>query len=106
MTRMVPAQFIGYVFVGLGLNAAPYATYFLLTWRIMGSEAAMTMTFSVGALLSFVTHRSLTFRHRGDQLAVLRRFLACYAIRYLIDLIALRVFAGQRVSLTRSFRAA
>ncbi len=39
--------------------------------------------------------RSLTFRHRGDQLAALRRFLACYAILYLIDSIVLWVFASQ-----------
>jgi putative flippase GtrA len=106
MMRMVRAHFIRYVLIGLGLNAALCATYFLLTWRIMGSEAAMTITFSVGTLLSFLAHRSLTFRHRGDQLAALRRFLACYAIVDLIDLIALWVVAGQRVAPTRSFRAA
>ena len=95
MMHMVRAQFIRYVLVGLGLNAALYATYLLLTWRIMGSEAAMTITFSVGMLLGFLANRSITFRHRGDQLAALRRFLACYAILYLIDFIALWVFAGQ-----------
>jgi putative flippase GtrA len=93
--HMVRAQFIRYVLVGLGLNAALYATYLLLTWRIMGSEAAMTITFSVGTLLSFLTNRNLTFRHRGDLLAALRRFLACYAILYLMDFVALWVFAGQ-----------
>jgi putative flippase GtrA len=91
----VRAQFIRYVLVGLGLNAALYAIYLLLTWWIMGSETAMTITFSVGVLLSFLANRSLTFRHPGDQLAALRRFLACYAILYLINFIALWVFAGQ-----------
>jgi putative flippase GtrA len=91
----VRAQFIRYVLVGLGLNAALYAIYLLLTWRIMGSETAMTITFSVGMLLSFLANRSLTFRHRGHQLAALRRFLACYAILYLIDFTALWVFAGR-----------
>jgi len=90
----VRAQFIRYVLVGLGLNAALYAMYLLLTWWIMGSETAMTITFSVGVLLSFLANRSLTFRHRGDGFAALRRFLACYAVMYLIDFIALRVFAG------------
>jgi putative flippase GtrA len=95
MTHTVRAQFMRYVLVGIGLNAALYATYLLLTWRIMGSEAAMTITFSVGMLLSFLANRRITFRHRGDQLAALRRFLACYAILYLIDFISLWVFAGQ-----------
>jgi putative flippase GtrA len=55
----------------------------------------MTITFSVGVLLSFLANRRITFRHRGDQLAALLRFLACYAILYLIDFIALWVFAGR-----------
>jgi putative flippase GtrA len=52
MTHTVRAQFIRYVLVGLGLNAALYGTYLLLTWWILGSEIAMTITFSVGVLLS------------------------------------------------------
>jgi putative flippase GtrA len=95
MMHMVSAQFVRYVLVGLGLNAALYAMYLLLTWRIMGSEAAMTITLGVGTLLSFLANRSLTFRHRGDRHAALRRFLACYAIIYVIDFIVLWVFAGQ-----------
>ncbi len=54
----------------------------------------MTIIFSVGTVLSFLAHRSLTVRHRGDQLAALRRFPACYAILYLFDVIALWVVAG------------
>ena len=46
-------------------------------------------------LLSFHANRRHTFRHRGDQLGALRRFLGCYAILYLIDFIALWVFAGR-----------
>jgi putative flippase GtrA len=61
----------------------------------MGTEATMRITFSVGTLLSLLAHRSLTFRHRGDQLAAPRRFLTCYAMRYLVDVIALWVVAGQ-----------
>jgi putative flippase GtrA len=95
MTHIVRAQFIRYVLVGLGLNAALYAAYLSLTWWIMGSEIAMTVIFSVGVLLSFLANRRITFRHRGDHLAALRRFLACYAVLYLIDFVALWVFAGR-----------
>jgi putative flippase GtrA len=94
-TQMVRAQVIRYVLVGLGLNAALYCMYLLLTWRIMGSEAAMTLTFVIGTLLSFLANRRITFNHRGDGLAALRRFAACYAFLYLVDFIALWVFAGQ-----------
>jgi putative flippase GtrA len=91
----VRAQFIRYVLVGLGLNAALYGTYLLLTWRIMGSEAAMTVTVGAGTLLGFLASRRLTFRHRGDRFAALRRFLVCYAILYFIDFVSLWVFARQ-----------
>lgn len=93
--HIIRAQFIRYVLVGLGLNASLYALYLLLTWRIMGSEAAMTITYSLGTLLSFVINRSLTFRHRGKQLAALRRFLLCYALLYLINFCTLWLIAGQ-----------
>jgi putative flippase GtrA len=92
---MVRAQFLRYVLVGVGLNAALYGTYLLLTWWILGSETAMTITFSVGVLLGFLTHRRVTFRHRGHGFTALRRFLACYAILYLVNFIALWVFADR-----------
>lgn len=95
MMHIVQAQFIRYVLVGLALNAALYTAYLLLTWASMGTEAAMTITVSVGTLLSFFANRNLTFRHRGDRGGALRRFLACYAILYLIDFVALWVFARQ-----------
>ena len=90
---MLRAQFIRYVIVGLALNAALYAAYLLLTWLVMGSEAAMTLTFGAGTLLSFLANRNITFRHRGDHFAALLRFVACYIILYIIDFTALWVFA-------------
>jgi putative flippase GtrA len=92
---MVRAQFIRFVLVGLGLNTALYGTYLLLTWWILRAETAMTITFSIGVLLSFVAHRSVTFRHRGDRFVALRRFVTCYAILYLANFIALWVFADR-----------
>ncbi|MGD1253675.1 GtrA family protein [Mycobacterium seoulense] len=92
---MVHAQFIRYVLVGLGLNATLYAAYLLLTSSMMGSETAMTITFSVGMLLSFLANRNITFRHRGHQLGALGRYLGCYAILYLINFSALWVFTGR-----------
>jgi putative flippase GtrA len=95
MMRMVRWQFIRYVLVGIGLCAAGYPAYLSLTWWIIGGEAAMTIIFSIGTLLGFLANRSFTFRHRGDQLAPLRRFLTCYTVVYLLDVIALWVVAGQ-----------
>lgn len=90
---MIRPQFVRFVAVGLGLNAALYAAYLLLTWLEMGSETAMTITFCFGTLLSFIANRNMTFRHRGDHMGALLRFLVCYAILYAINFAALWVFA-------------
>jgi putative flippase GtrA len=90
---MIRAQFIRYAAIGLGLNATLYAAYLLLTWLVMGSRSAMTITFCTGMVLSFVANRNLTFRHRGDHLGALLRFIASYAILYAINFAALWVLA-------------
>jgi putative flippase GtrA len=95
MNHLVRAQFIRFVLIGLGINATLYLAYLLLTWWIVGSETAMTITFGVGVLLSFLANRSLTFRHRGDGRAALLRFSTCYAILYVLNFIALWGFAGR-----------
>jgi len=92
---MIRQQFIYYAAIGLGLNATLYAAYLLLTWRWMGSEAAMTITFSTGVLLAFFANRNLTFRHSGSHLPALLRYLTCYAILYVIDFAALWFFSEQ-----------
>ncbi|OBF98411.1 hypothetical protein A5773_09125 [Mycobacterium sp. 852014-52450_SCH5900713] len=92
---MVRTQFIRYVLIGLALNAALYAAYLFLTSWPMGSETAMTITFSVGMLLSFLANRDITFRHSGHRLTALGRYLTCYSVIYLINFSALWVFAGR-----------
>jgi putative flippase GtrA len=92
---MIRAQFVRYVAIGLSLNAALYLAYLLLSWRLMGCRGAMTITFSIGVLLSFIANRNLTFRHRGDHLGALLRFIACYAILYTVNFAALWAFAEQ-----------
>ncbi len=86
-------QFVRYVAIGVGLNLVFYVAYLLLSWRLLGSEAAMTVTSCVGTLGSFFANRKLTFAHRGDQRAALLRFLACYGLLYALDFAALWVFS-------------
>jgi putative flippase GtrA len=92
---MIRQQFIRYVAIGLVLNAAFFGLYLLLTWSVMGTQAAMTITFSIGMLLSFIANRAVTFRHSGNRLGALLRFITCYAVLYLANSAALMVFAGR-----------
>lgn len=86
-------QVVRYVVIGLGVNAISYALYLLLTWRLMGSVAAMTIASIVGTLLSFVTNRHITFRHRGSGYSALRRFMASYVFLYFMNFVALWIFS-------------
>lgn len=86
---MIRIQFLRYAVIGLLLNAALYGAYVLLTHTVMGSRAAMTVTYVSGVLLGFVLNRRITFRYRGGNAGALTRYVASYAIGYLINLAAL-----------------
>lgn len=89
---MIDLKFLRYAIVGLGLNATLYLIYLLLTWRMLPSEAAMTVVFVLGILMSFVAHRNITFAHKGRRRDALRRFAICYGAMYALNLWALWFF--------------
>lgn len=89
---MIRTELARYALVGLVLNAVFYAAYLLLASLLRDAEVAMTLTFSIGILCSFLANRKLTFGHRGDRLRALWRFLVCYGILYLINFVALWFF--------------
>jgi putative flippase GtrA len=93
--RMIRAQFLRFVAVGFTLNAALYAGYLLLTWKGIGHEAAMTITFCLGTLLSFIANRNFTFRYSGNYSWALLRFLECYIILYMLNFVGLWFFVGR-----------
>ncbi len=82
---MIRRQFIRFAVIGLSLNAALYAAYLLLTHTVMGSRAAMTLTYCSGVLIGFVLNRRITFRFDGDNGSALLRYFAAYAIGYVIN---------------------
>jgi len=90
---MIGAQLIRFVFVGAVVNVALYAMYLLLSWRTLGSEAAMTVTFCLGVLLSFLANRKLTFQHHGRHVGPLLRFGLCYTVMYIANFAILWFFA-------------
>lgn len=82
---MIRRQFFRYAVIGLGLNAALYGAYLLLTHTLMGSRAAMTITYCAGVLIGFLLNRSITFRHYGGNYSALLRYIATYVIGYAIN---------------------
>jgi putative flippase GtrA len=86
---MIRQQFLRYAAIGLLLNAALYGAYLLLTHTLLGSRAAMTLTYGAGVLIGFILNRTLTFRYRGENSGALLRYFGSYAIGYAINLTAL-----------------
>lgn len=82
---MIRQQFMRYVIIGVLLNAALYGSYLLLTHTVMGSRAAMSITYGAGVLTGFVLNCKITFGFRGDQVGALARYIASYGIGYAID---------------------
>jgi putative flippase GtrA len=86
---MIRQQLIRYAAIGLLLNAALYGAYLLLTHTLMGSRAAMTLTYCSGVLIGFVLNRKITFRYHGDNAGALLRYIASYVIGYAINFMTL-----------------
>jgi putative flippase GtrA len=92
---MIRRQLISFVAIGLLLNAALYAVYLLLTHMVIGSPAAMTATYAAGVLIGFVLNKRFSFQFIGDSNSALWRYLASYAIGYLINFLGLWVLVGR-----------
>jgi len=96
-TRAEPSQireqFVRYATIGVLLNASLYIAYVLLTHTVMASRPAMTLTYAAGVLAGFMLNRSITFGFRGDRIGSLARYVASYAIGYLINFVGLWLLA-------------
>ena len=88
---MIRRQLIYFIAIGVSLNAALYAVYLLLTHTVMGSRAAMTVTYGAGVLIGFALNRRFTFRFIGGGGSALLRYVGAYAIGYAINFVALWV---------------
>ena len=86
---MIRQQFVRYAMIGVLLNAALYGSYLLLTHTVMGSRAAMSITYCVGVLIGFLLNRKITFSFNGRDNAALFRYIVSYAVGYGVNLLGL-----------------
>jgi putative flippase GtrA len=89
---MIRQQFTRYVMIGVLLNAALYGSYLLLTHTVMGSRAAMSITYCVGVLIGFLLNRKITFSFHGGDTGALFRYIVSYAVGYGVNLLGLWLF--------------
>jgi hypothetical protein len=95
MTLMCARNSHATFIVAVGLNAALYRYVPLPDVVGHGQRDRVTIASSLKVLLSFLANRCTAFRHRVDQVAALRRFLACYAVLDVFHLMSLWAFADR-----------
>lgn len=83
-----------YVLVGLSVNGAFFSLYLLLTQASITPPMAMTMTYCGAVVAGFALNRSLTFVHDGRFSGAFRRYVATYAIGYVLNLVGLVTLVG------------
>ena len=88
-------QFLKYVIVGLSSNIAAYIFYLILTATILGPKTAMTVTYALGVLGTYLFNRRWTFKHQKARGYSLIRYVTAYAFGYMINFSALAVFVDR-----------
>ncbi len=88
---LTPAQrqFARYAAIGFASNLALYGVYILLTTATLQPVTAMTLTYVVGLLSTFLLNRHWTFAYPGPRRAALIRYVLVFALAYVINYLML-----------------
>jgi len=87
---LIRRQFARWAVVGLLTNGVLYVVYLALTRSLMKPPAAMSVVYLIGVILSFIGNRNWAFKHSGRADAALARYVAAYAVGYLVNLAGLQ----------------
>lgn len=82
-------QFFRYTIVGLGSNIIIYLAYLGSTELGVGHKTAMTVLYAVGVAQTFIFNRTWSFGHQGGLHGAFARYVASYALGYLLNLTVL-----------------
>ena len=88
---MIRRQFARWVIVGVVTNAVLYLAYLALTRSVLAPKVAMTVVYVAGMLLGFVGNRLWSFEHSGRIDTALLRYVAAYALGYVINFAGLEI---------------
>ena len=92
---MIARQAASFVVIGLAVNAALYAAYLFLTHTLLGSFAAMTVTYCSGVVMGFLLNRRFTFGFEGERSAAFARYICAYVFGYLVNFAGLWLLADR-----------
>lgn len=88
---MIRRQFARWVIVGVVTNTVLYLAYLALTRSLLAPKVAMTVVYVAGLLLGFLGNRSWSFEHAGRIDTALLRYVAVYALGYVINFAGLEI---------------
>jgi putative flippase GtrA len=86
-------QMACYALVGIVSNCAGYLVYLVVTH--LGVSPTMTFLYSIGASISFLGNRRLTFSHKGSLFGSGVRYFLAQLIGYFVNLAILLVFVDK-----------
>ena len=91
-TRIVQHKLTRFVVIGVANNLVGYAAFVVLSLLGVAAIPAMSVSYGVGMVISFIGNRKWTFSHRGSILPALTRFLIANAVGYGINFALLWIF--------------
>lgn len=89
-------QGLRFSIVGLISNLVLYLIYITLTGLGLGHKITMTLIYVIGVFQTFFFNKRWTFRHDGAVRKPLIRYIAVYALGYLLNLLVLLVLVDRQ----------
>lgn len=93
--KLYYSVFLRYATVGIISNATGYLIYLALNLAGFGPKLAMSLTYGIGVLQTFLFNRRWSFRFNGAVTPALLRYITAYALGYLINLLALMLLVDK-----------
>lgn len=88
-------QFLKFGLIGIFANFFGYLIYLLLTYIGLMPKLAVTILYGVGATISFIGNKKITFAHKGDNFPTTLKYVAIYSLGYALNIAILNVFVDQ-----------
>lgn len=86
-TYPVLRQLLRFGMIGIATNAVGYASYVLLTTLGLAPKWAMSILYLVGATLSYIGNKKITFAYEGENVSSVTRCIIAHVAGYGINLL-------------------
>ena len=92
-----PKEFIRYIITGIATNATGLGIFYLLVEAAgLDPMVVISVSYIFAISLSFMLNKRWSFSHSGKFAAPAFRYLASYFVCYILNMLALGFFSGQK----------